>query len=874
MSRRPERPRPAPPPLRRAPKTPAPGPEGVLSQIPGWVFPALFAVLTVVLFRGFVFSREMLLGMDTLSLGYQARVFFARALSETGFPQWNPHILGGTPFLESLAGGDSLHPLSVALLMLVEPYRALGWKLVVHVFLAGIFMAGWIRTLGGSRGAALLGGVGALLAPSFVTLVFPGHDGKMYVVAMTPLVFLLAERVWQGTLGRALVQGAFLSLAIALVLFSTHFQMAYFLFGAVGLWMAFRGVRIWRAGGARRAASRFALFLSFSVLGAGVGAVQLVPAVGYVTEYSRRASTTVGAESPEAARAYSASWSLHPEEALSLFLPEFVGNSAGGAPWTTETYWGRNPFKLNHEYLGILLFALALLAFLPVPPGQGGREGGGSDGRVPGDGGGDHALVHDRPTRWFLAGLATVFALFALGANTPVWRLFYELVPGISLFRAPSMAIFLSAFALTTLAAFGLDRGVRIVASGAEGDAFKRLVRRLGGVGGALLLVAILTAAGVFLPLWESLLYPELNPGRAMALDRLTPFIVQGAFLGSVLVGALLFLFWGMRRGSIPSWAFVPGVLLLVTVDLFRVSAPFVQVTDPTRVTVPDANLQFLLARAREEPPFRVFSMLQGGQDVQPSAFGLDLAAGHHPNDLGRYRELIGMEGSGIPEHLATFHPVVARILNVRYILWPDAQYGSIEGVEPLHQISFPDGRAWVSVLPYPGFPRARLVAHHRVVEPGGALAILLHDPTFDPWAETLLEGPLPDGLPVGSLDPESGDLLPAEGSVAWRVQEPDRLVLDVDSPEPTLLLVSQNWFPTWTATVDGVPAPILRADHALQAIPIPGGGRVQVVLEVRGPEPRISLLLSGLSLLLVTGLGVGGLVVGRRKREGDPEPG
>ena len=73
--------------------------------IPNWLPPALYAVLTIFLFREFVFSRDMLYGSDTVALGYMAREFYANAVKGPGgFPFWNPIILGGTPFIESLAG--------------------------------------------------------------------------------------------------------------------------------------------------------------------------------------------------------------------------------------------------------------------------------------------------------------------------------------------------------------------------------------------------------------------------------------------------------------------------------------------------------------------------------------------------------------------------------------------------------------------------------------------------------------------------------------------------------------------------------------------------------------------------------------------------
>ena len=122
--------------------------------VAAWLPPVIFAVITVALFRAFVFTDEMLYGGDTLSLGYAARSLYAEALSTLGrVPRWAPHLLGGTPFIEALSGGDSLYPPSVLLLMLAPPHRALGWKLVLHIFLAGIFFYSWIRAVGGSRAA-------------------------------------------------------------------------------------------------------------------------------------------------------------------------------------------------------------------------------------------------------------------------------------------------------------------------------------------------------------------------------------------------------------------------------------------------------------------------------------------------------------------------------------------------------------------------------------------------------------------------------------------------------------------------------------------------------------------------------------------------
>ena len=55
-----------------------------IPAVPLWAPVVLFVLLTVVLFREFIFSDQMLFGNDTLGLGYVARDFYADALKDLG----------------------------------------------------------------------------------------------------------------------------------------------------------------------------------------------------------------------------------------------------------------------------------------------------------------------------------------------------------------------------------------------------------------------------------------------------------------------------------------------------------------------------------------------------------------------------------------------------------------------------------------------------------------------------------------------------------------------------------------------------------------------------------------------------------------------
>jgi hypothetical protein len=555
------------------------------------------------------------------------------------------------------------------------------------------------------------------------------------------------------------------------------------------------------------------VFLGASLAGAGVAAGQLLPAIDYVTEYSRRVQTTRDA-AQESGVAWSSSWSLHPEEVMALVLPEFAGNNAGGADWAEGTYWGRNVLKDNHEGAGVVVLLLAAAAVV---------------------------ARRRRPLEWFFVGLAGLAVLFALGAHTPVWRLFYEVVPGVRLFRAPSQVMFLFALSASTLAALGLDRVVRLVDD--EPAHRSAVLRTLWAGCAALGGLALLASSGALTSMWTSIVYSDVDPARLDRLARLEPFIARGAGIALALGLATAGVAWARAKGIAPPAAVVAVLVLLVAADELRVSSTFVQVIDFDEWAAPDPNVQAILDReAGSSEPYRLLSFRQRGQDVRPALHGIELAAGHHPNDLSRYRELIGMVGSGLPENLQDND--IRRLLNVRYVLWPDYEIGqSIGGMPVVSRTALRDGRPYETVLQDAGLPRARLVGGATVKSDAEAVAYMLSE-AFDPEREVVLAEQAPLAL----------DGAPAEGSVTWVSRSSGALSLSVTTQRPALLVVADNWFPAWRATVDGSEAPVLRAYHTLRAVPVEAGTHA-VEMRYDSPLLRGSLWASLAFLVSLTGL-------------------
>ncbi|HEX9886841.1 MAG TPA: YfhO family protein, partial [Longimicrobiales bacterium] len=107
----------------------------------------------------------------------------------------------------------------------------------------------------------------------------------------------------------------------------------------------------------------------------------------------------------------------------------------------------------------------------------------------------------------------------------------------------------------------------------------------------------------------------------------------------------------------------------------------------------------------------------------------------------------------------------------------------------------------------------------------------------------------------------------PVEGSATWTLRDADRQVIEVTSDQNALLVIADNWFPAWHATVDGAPTPVLRAYHTLRAVPV-GPGQHTVELVYRSATLRWSLVLSLGTVLVLVAVGVGSYVRGARGRE------
>jgi hypothetical protein len=782
-----------------------------LDRVPRWAPFVVMGALTLLVFRRYLLSGpgEMLMGQDTIAAGIMFRKFFVEHIRALGrLPLWNPYLFGGVPTIEA-GSGDILYPASI-LHFLLPLTSALAWKLILHVYLAGVFMYLAARAFGVRRLVALFAGSAYLLSANLVSLVWGGQDGKMYVIALFPaamwlLVTALDRRSWLRFLWLGVVAG---------LMVVAHPQLAYYAYVALA---AYAIGSLWsrrRQGGAFLANSLAGGMLAV-VTAAGVAAVVLLPMYRYLREDSPRAGPGRGFE-------YSASWSLHAEEALSLFIPDFAGTDV-----QSETYWGKNPFKHNSEYGGALVFVLGIAGLVGLK--------------------GD-------PRRWGLGAMVGVSLLYALGAGTPVFGILYAIIPGLKNFRAPSLATFVAIAALTLLSALLLERTFGL------GDLKARRITLAGLAAGSLaaLLIAVVALAsgpGLY-GTWTSV-FGAAEGGGSAAFAANVSRIAAGGLIVAIVCGIAWLAVYLWSRGSLRAIHVVALLTALTALDLIRVDDRYIQVVRYDDFFPPDPGIEAL--RSRLAPGERVLTI--GG--VYPEGFlatyGIPEVFGYHGNQLRWYNALTRYDvrqaartPADLEQYWLSFLSSGAlKALSARYVLLPGQV--NLPGLRLLGA----DQRVavYVNDAALPGVA----VVPEVQVEPDSAKRIAtLWSPTFDPAKTALAE------QPVQAIGQAGGT-----GTATIEGNGDDTLAIRVRSTGPALLTVSRTYHPSWQAEVGGVAVPVIRINQALMAVPLTRGGDQLVTLRYRPQIVRVAAIVTAATWLSILVLSLLGAAVERRRRRG-----
>jgi len=732
-----------------------------------WLTPGRFAAGLVVLiftaFPGVLLGWETFVFRDYGKYGYPVAHYFRESIWRGEVPLWNPLNNCGIPFAAQW-GPMVFYPLSLFYLLL-----PLSWSLSVfcllHLFWAGLGMYFLAERWTGSRfGAGVAGLAFAFNGLSLCCLVWPNY---LAVLGWMPWVVLTVERAWQEG-GHRLIWAVGAS---GMQMLGGVPELILFTWFAVGVqWIS---QCLDRQRPFRVMLSRMALVV---VLTTGLAAVQLFPFFQLLA-HSQRDSGFKGSH-----------WAMPGTGWANLLVPLF---HCFRGP--LGVFFQKDQAMFTSYYLGSAILLLAILAA----------------GRV-------------RNKRVYgLAALAGLGLILALGRNgylySWLWQVFYPL----KLMRYPIKFVFLPAFAVPILAAFGIR----------ELGAAKPIARSFLTWAWAVLIGLMFLVVGF------AYFYPMSNEEWIATLRN---GLARGAFL-TLIVAALFFLnpMTNSRRRCI----FEGGTLLLIWIDLLT------HVPNQNPTVSPSVYQPGFVAFHQMDPqPTPGRSRAMRNRDAMINF--LMKSADTPFNDYLCQRLVLAfncnlLNDIPIVDGFYTLYLREQNALQPCVFASPVALHAGLADYLGVCQTTKPGSDFDWTARP-----------SYRPLITGG------QQPVFSSALDTIY------GLQQSTFDPRRTIYLPLEAkpslgligaakvSIRSERFNAHHLEFEVQTAHSSMVSIAQSFYPPWHAYVDGQRTKLWPANYAFQALAVPTG-RHQVMLVYEDWFFRVGAVISILTLAGCLGMGL-----------------
>ena len=707
---------------------------------------------------GVIFVTDDYFASDIYNGELPGRVLVGQLIRQGQWPVWTNQLCSGLP----LAGAPA-DPIGLAAFSLLSPAPALDLFVIVLLLVAAHGAYGLARRFGADRTGAVLAGI-AFAGSGYIACQLK-HLGIVFTVVWLPVGLLLLDRALapqspesgEPRAARRLMFIGLFGLVFAEQALAGFPQSVYICGLAYGAFALFRALSSRGSfGGWRVPLGLLGGVGVATALGGAAGAVVLLPlsALGSVSDRAE----TLGWE-------WSSRLAYWPSNLLTFFVPYINGDISN------NTYVGPPFFWEDYGYVGLATMLLACYGAW--------RE-------------------RRRPLVAFAIAMTLVAYLLVLGPATPAFRMAYELIPGMKLFRFPTRFLIVVELGLALLAAIGLTR-LR-----------EDMQRRWQAPSRIPELVALALCAGTAVDLWVH--QPRQNPMVPAAEWLAAPRTV-----GTV------------RADSAEPRTFTPRHR-----ELHRRAF---QLANGWTDTAPYLALRDVL-----EPN------TGGGLWNTPSAdcyagisarWHIDVWGDHNrEQSLVSLLAFVDFKAGVLRVHPSL--PKVLRAYGVSHVLSPYPQQGTELGF-----VSH-DGNAYTYRVE--GSTRVRFVPTARAVTTDREASARFLANGFDPAREVLLHH-APDALVGASA---ASDALPGGRAVITR-EDTRSLVINAEAPQDGFLLLADTFYPGWTAEVDGVETTIYRANLAVRGIALPKGRHeVRFVYSAPGFFRGLQVSLLAISALLL----------------------
>ena len=666
---------------------------------------------------------------------------------------------------------------------------------------------------------AALGAIVWAFSSYFFIIIAAGHIWKVMALAYLPP--LIAGLVWayRGKLLRGFCVTALFS---AFEIDANHVQMTYYYLFVIAAMVIAYGVDTVRRGQWKGFLRATGVCAAGALIGVLLNLSNLYHTWQYAQESMRGKSELVkknvtNQTSSGLDRDYITQWSYGIDETWTLLVP----NAKGGAsvPLAANAkamekadpnfmqiyqqmgqYWGDQPGTSGPVYVGAFVLMLFVLGLFIVKG----------------------------PMKWALLGATVLSILLSWGHNfMPFTDFFLDYVPMYSKFRTVASILVIAEFTIPLLAMLALKRLVD------EPDLMGKQMRwvyvSFGLTGGIALLFALMPT--VFFS--DFISAAELEALKGIPADYLAPLesnlrsIREGIFVADcwrsfwiIAIGMALLLLYRYRK--LKAEYMVGAMVLLCLIDMWQVNKRYLNdgmfVEKSVREQAQPMTETDRLILRDKDLDYRVLNLASNTFNENETSYYHKSIGGYHAAKLRRYQDLIdnyiAPEMQQLMSALAkaggdmtkvkgdSIFPVL-NMLNAKYFIVPLQDNKTVPIQNP-----YVLGNAWfVDKLNFVNNANQELEALGKLN--------LRHEAVADARFKAVL----------GEATPQDSTSV-----VKLTAYAPNQLTYEVKSATGGVMVFSEIYYPEWTATVDGKPAEIGRADYVLRALKV-DKGQHQVVL-------------------------------------------
>ena len=700
---------------------------------------------------------------------------------------------------------------------------------------------------------AALGSIVWAFSTYFLIIIAAGHYWKVMALAYLPPMIAGIVLAYRGKyLWGFVVTAIFAALEVQ----ANHVQMTYYyLFIILAMIVAYLVDAI-RKKQLAHFAKATAVCAAAAVIGICINLSNLYHTWEYSKESMRGKSELVKKNSANQTssgldRDYITQWSYGVDETWTLLVP----NAKGGAsvPMVmSETamehadnnylpiyqqigqYWGEQPGTSGPVYVGAFVLFLFVLGLFIVKG----------------------------PMKWALLAATILSILLSWGRNfMPFTDFFLDYVPMYAKFRTVASILVIAEFTIPLLAMLALKRIVddpQVLK-----EKFNYAVVSFAVTAGACLLF-------IFFPgMFDYISSSEMHALSQFPADQLQPLLNNLTEMREAMFTAdcrrslfiicagcvLLYLY---VRGKMGKQWLVAIVAVVCLLDLWSVNkrylndGMFVEKSQRDQPIVKTATEDQILRDTSLD--YRVLNLASNTFNENETSYYLKSIGGYHPAKLRRYQEVID---AYISKEMQKLYPAVAKaqgdmtqvpgdsifpvlnMLNTKYFILP------LEGGQTVPvQNPYALGNAWlVDKVTYVDNANAELDLVGKID--------LRHEAVADKrFKETIGEGVKQEGTSL----------------VKITKYEPNQLTYEVESQKGGVVVFSENYYPGWTATVDGKDVDVARVNYILRAINVaPGKHTVQLSFFPTTVDTTERIAYASYAILLAV---IVVLVVLRRKKK------